>query len=299
MKPMKRLPLSVLLLVICLAVQAPAQDHPPHEAPPAFEKIPGTDGGPPDSESLPDQAEPFDRQQVDDNAPDPFDPDYMATRLVQIQVEFIEIPHIAATKLLFGTRPKTSDATPLRTKLQELLEKNEAKLLDTQLVVAKSGQKATAESIAEFIYPTEYEAAGPPAPPRQASDQKPAPPKEQERPFDPVKLIPTAFDTRNVGSTLEVEPSLADDGKTVDLRLVPELIWCSGNTVWQETKDALGNVTKVEMPDFYSLRPNTQITCIGGQYTLLSLLSPRNSKGEMDPERKVMVFVKCDVLSVR
>lgn len=85
----------------------------------------------------------------------------------------------------------------------------------------------------------------------------------------------------------------------IDLRLVPELVWHTGDTVWGEGKDARGMPFKIAMPDFYTLRLNTSLICINGQYMLASVQSPKDAKGEVDMTRKVMIFVKCDVLSVK
>ena len=58
---------------------------------------------------------------------------------------------------LFLAKPASADATELRKQVQDMVSKNEAKVLETQITVARSGRKATSESIHEFIYPTEYE----------------------------------------------------------------------------------------------------------------------------------------------
>ena len=221
---------------------------------------------------------------------DPFDPDVSAPKLVQVQVEYLELSHEALTKLLFLATPQSADATALRKQLQEMVATNDAKVLETQLLVAKSGQKATTESLHEFIYPTEYT---PPTLPGTFGSE-PAEKKEL-----PSSSMPTAFETRNLGGTLEIEPTLGDDGKIIDLRFVPELVWHTGDTVWHEGEDVSGNPFKVSMPDIYTMRVNTAITCIKGQYMLVSVQSPKDAKGEPDMTRKVMVFVKCDVLSVK
>ena len=223
---------------------------------------------------------------------DPFDPDIHAPKQVQVQVEFVEMPHEVLTTLLFLAKPKSADATNLRQQVQELVAKKEAKVLETQIVVARSGQKATTEAIHEFIYPTEF------SPPTQADKDK----KAAEATFFPGPgnpATPTAFETRNVGCTLEVEPTIGEDNKTIDLRFVPELIWHSGNTVWQEGKDSAGNSFKISLPDFNTLRINTALTCLSGQYNFAATVSPKDAKGEVDMTRKVMIFVKCDVLSVK
>ncbi|MDA0767343.1 MAG: hypothetical protein O3A92_11030 [Verrucomicrobia bacterium] len=52
------------------------------------------------------------------------------------------------------------------------------------------------------------------------------------------------------------------------------------------------------MPDIYVLRFQTSVICVAGQYLMAAVLSPKDAKGETDRTRKVMVFVKCDVLTV-
>lgn len=261
------------LALLASAFSAVAVAQPADAVPPAFEKSPGSDGGTP--------------------ATDPFDPDRSAPKNIQVQVEFIELAQEALTKLLFLAEPKTSDAAPLRKQLQELVAKNEAKVLETQLVVSKSGQKSTTEGIHEFIYPTEFTSPG---------EEKL--PKEKDKPslmasFPAGVATPTAFDTRNVGSTLEIEPTLGEDDKTIDLRLVPELVWHTGNIVWLEHKDEAGNVYQVQMPDIYTIHLNASVSCISGQYMLIAVVSPKDAKGETDMTRKVVVLLKCDALTVK
>jgi hypothetical protein len=241
--------------------------------PPAFEKSEDSDGGTPTT--------------------DPFDPDRSAPKNIQVQVEYIELAQEALTKLLFLAEPKTSDAGPLRKQLQELVAKNEAKVLETQLVVSKPGQRSAAGGVHEFIYPTEY---------TEPTQEKT--PKEQDKPsptasFPSTPSIPTAFDTRNVGSTLEIEPTLGVDGKIIDLRFSPELVWHTGNIVWLEHKDEAGNVYQVQMPDIYTIKLDTSVSCISGQYMLVAIVSPKDAKGERDMTRKVVLLLKCDALPVK
>lgn len=232
-------------------------------------------------------------QEVDEES-DPFDPDHNRPRQVQVQVEFVDMSHEALTKLLFLAKPDTSDATDLRKQVQDMVSKNEAKVLETQIVIARTGQKASSESIHEFIYPTEYEP--PKFPDHAGSDAGNAPKNPPEWSPGPT---PTAYETRNLGGSLEIEPTIDNDNRYIDLRFIPELLWHTGDVTWHEGKDPHGNPFKVAMPDIYTLRLNTALTCISGQYTLAGVVSPKDAKGETDMTRKVMVFVKCDVLVVK
>jgi len=234
------------------------------------------------------------------NVVDPFDPDQNCPVFVQVQVEFVELSHEKMTELLFLSSPESSDATALRKQLGEMATSGEARVLETMMVVARNGEKASSEGIKEFIYPTEYE-------PAEIPNEVDLPDKKGGLTPEDVKLLwmlrtpatPTAFETRNLGSTLEVEANLGEDGRIIDLRFAPEIVWHTGNTVWNKTTDGAGNVSTIEMPLIYKLAVNTAITCIDGQYTLVAALSPKDQNGVMDFARKVMVFVKCDVMKVK
>jgi hypothetical protein len=78
------------------------------------------------------------------------------------------------------------------------------KLLAAPRVTTRSGQRAVIEMIREFRYATEYE-----------HDEKAG------------TYSPTAFETRNIGVTLEVEP-VAQPEEVIDLKLVPQLVRLEG-----------------------------------------------------------------------
>lgn len=211
---------------------------------------------------------------------------------VRVQVEFIDVPHEQLTELMFGEKPAANDGE-LRKQVAQLVKDGKATIAETMICVTRSRQKATTESIEEFIYPTEYE-------PAEISIESSSKEKDTKEPAKEVVRdnatgpLPTAFETRNLGSTMEIEPTLSDDGKTVDLRIVPEMVHHVGNQIWAEWKGEHGN-TPVQMPIMYTVRLNTFVTLATGQYTLLAALSPKNKEGFPDATRKLMVFVKADV----
>jgi hypothetical protein len=220
---------------------------------------------------------------------DPFDPVVAAPKLIRVQVEHIELSHKDLTRLMMEDKSVTSDAKALRMKVQEIVEKDAAKIIDTQIVVGRSGQSSKSESRDEYIYPTEYE---PPGSEKLMEELA----KQGIYPQNPA--LPTCFESRNLGSSVEIEPTLGTDDKMIDLQFISELIWHTGESVWYEGKDEAGNMFKATTPNFYVINTKTTVTCLSGQYLMVSALSPKNAEGKLDPERKVMVFVKCDVLPV-
>ena len=216
---------------------------------------------------------------------------------IRVQVEFIDVSHEQLTELLFGPKVPAS-GNDLRKQAGQLVKDGKATIAETMVCIARSGQKATSESIEEFIYPTEYEPAQLPDDSQSKDKDKD---KDKDKPrttrsLDAVGPTPTAFETRNLGSTLEIEPTLSEDSKIIDLRFVPEIVCHVGNTIWAEWKGEHGN-SPVQMPIIYTLRINTAVTLADGQYMLAAALSPKNKDGVPDYSRKLMVFVKADVIT--
>lgn len=212
---------------------------------------------------------------------------------IRVQVEFIEVSHETYTALMFGPRAGSNDSD-LRAKLADLIKQQKASILETMMCVAQSSQKGKTESIEEVIYPTEFE---PPSCPTTVD-----PGAANDAPARPVPELatgptPSAWDTRNTGSTLEVEPNLSEDGKIIDLRILPELVYHVGNQVWMEWKDQHGSAP-VQMATFYTARLDCALRVVPGQPILAGALSPKDDKGHPDFSRKLMVFVKADVLTV-
>ncbi len=211
---------------------------------------------------------------------------------LRIQVEWIELSHEDLTTLLEedeGMRRSerlSGNAGPLRDSIKSLIDKNDARILETAIVIARSGQRAKVESITEFIYPTEYD------PPTAIVSSNS---KEQS-----VSIAPqaTAFETRNLGVTLEVDPVIGADDQTIDLNLAPEIVYL----VDQENYGSFesdDSTVEVVMPTFYTMRTTTQIALMDGEYAFIGAHSPFNEKTmRTDPEHKVMLFVKADIVYV-
>jgi hypothetical protein len=214
-------------------------------------------------------------------------------KLMQIQVEWIEVDAEIATELLMDEDPtqpatiRSSNAGPLRQTLQASINKGKATLIESTMVTARSGQRAKVESIYEYIYPSEYDAGS-----FLHSEKALGTATKQIAPQA------TAFETRNVGVTLEVDPVLGADDRAIELNLAPELVYLTGKESWG-THKAEGSEVEVLMPSFYTVKTTTQVCIIAGEYLLMSVQSPRDLKtGMTDPSRKVLVFVKANLIAV-
>lgn len=163
--------------------------------------------------------------------------------------------------------------------MRGLSQKKGADIMSAPSVLARSGEKATLQVIREFIYPTEYE------PPELPNDVDSISTSggifggTSSSVFPVTPATPTAFETRNTGVTLEVEPTIGENNYTIDLRFVPEIVEFEGfinygSPIQSPGTDALGNVVqltitenRIEMPVFSTRRVNTALTIYDG-YTV-------------------------------
>ena len=168
-----------------------------------------------------------------------------------------------------------SDAQ-IKVMMRGLAQKKGIDLMTAPSITARSGEKATIEIIREFIYPTEYD---PPQLPGGGGGGGGGGGAAIVVPRIVTPANPTAFETRNTGVTLEIEPTLADNNFMIDLRFVPEIVEFEGfinygSPILTPGTDALGNPVsivltdnRIEMPIFATRRVNTALTIYDG-YTV-------------------------------
>ncbi|MEX2579595.1 MAG: Amuc_1098 family type IV pilus outer membrane protein [Verrucomicrobiales bacterium] len=165
--------------------------------------------------------------------------------------------------------------------IRALSQKKGVDLLSAPSVMARSGQRAKIEVIREFIYPTEYD---PPEIPNQFGSISSDPllgGGQSAGTFPVTPATPTAFETRNTGVTLEVDPVLGADEFTIDLNLAPEVVEFDGfinygSPIQTTATNALGFTETVvitpniiNMPIFNTRKVTTQVTIWDGQTVAL------------------------------
>jgi len=131
----------------------------------------------------------------------------------------------AVAPAIFGVGSVMSDPT-FQVVLRALDQKKGVDLLDAPRVTTKSGQRAVIEIVREFRYPTEFD---PPQIPQNFGGGTSGLGASASISVFPVTpTTPTAFETRNTGVTLEVEPTVGADNYTIDLNLVPQVVEFEG-----------------------------------------------------------------------
>lgn len=109
--------------------------------------------------------------------------------------------------------------------LHLMKQKTGSDLVSVPSVVARSGQKASVRVVREFPYPTEFD---PPEIPQQFGTVGvtaigvaggASSPAQGAIPITPT--TPTTFEVKELGTVLEIEPVISDDGRTVEVSVTP------------------------------------------------------------------------------
>jgi hypothetical protein len=207
---------------------------------------------------------------------------------VRVSMQLIEVPLPTLTELM--SNPEQA-GHQLHAKAFALTKSGKAKLVETCSVMCRSGQRAILESVLELIYPTEVRPPTLPTPTRATGQA--SPPSSND--YMPRPPTPTAFETRNTGVTLEVEPALSADGKIIDLRFAPEIVTPRGLATWCDFRDQWGDAS-VRMPLFEAWKTSTGITVIDGRFDLVSVITPQPADPVPGQLRRILVFVRADVI---
>ena len=210
---------------------------------------------------------------------------------IRVTADLIVVP-VAACDAMLAKPRKTVDDTDLREQARQMTDKGEASILDTVLVSTRPGFPVRNESIQEFIYATEYD------PPELPVSVTISPPGNEAAAATTPKtpFTATAFDTKNLGTTLDLDSVSLEDGKYVDLNLALNWVGFLGWQTYGKWKDDVAQ-TDLVMPSFYVMDFRSKLLVVPGLPVLAGVLSPKGDDGMPDPKKKVLLFVRADVLN--
>lgn len=161
----------------------------------------------------------------------------------------IRAPLVTAAQLVWNHDPASAEDEQRR--LLELVRSGTAHIVSHSAATANSGHRAKIQSISELIYPTEYD-----------------------------RVLPHAFETRNVGSSWEVEATLTPDGRSLSATILADQ---TGLPIWRGLALKSGDSPpELLVPDFRSTRWHTMITLLSGETCLVAAISPWNEDDESD-----------------
>jgi general secretion pathway protein D len=165
--------------------------------------------------------------------------------------------------------------------IRALNQKKGIDLLSAPRVTTKSGQRAVIEIVREFRYPTQFEPPQIPQTFGSGNNPNVAVGSATGGTFPVTPTTPTAFETRNTGVTLEVEPVVGPDGITIDLNLVPQVVEFEGfinygSPIRTSSVNVLGMAQSIELtpniinqPIFSTRKVTTSVSVWDGQTVVL------------------------------
>lgn len=153
--------------------------------------------------------------------------------------------------------------------LREEIGKAGGRVVEEKVVRIRSGQRSKVESIREVRYPAHF-----------------------IRCSKGGFATPTELETRNVGTTVEVDPVLSPTGGVLDLNLAAEFSSFWGHDVLHRILVDGEWKPNVTMAAFYTMQPTTQLALPVDVPVFAAVMSPPDEKGWTDSSRKVLLFVK-------
>ena len=147
--------------------------------------------------------------------------------------------------------------------LHALSQKANTDLLSAPRVTTRTGQSATIQVVQEIIYPTEFEQD------IQVINQ------ELLGDSQFVVVTPGAFQTRPIGVILNVTPTVAPDGFTIDLTLAPEVAelegWLDFGSTFPAVDAGERETQRISIPQpiFSSRNVSTSISIWDGQTVVM------------------------------
>lgn len=175
-------------------------------------------------------------------------------RQVSVQFDWIKLPHLTANQLLRRHLQHSTEGDALYAAVQELIVQKKSERMDLNCLLVRGGQRSKVEAIIEKAYPTEFD-------PPQVGEGDAG--KEKISP-----ATPNSFTYRNTGHTAEVEATVSEDGRIIDLNMAPE--WVEPLTEWSWGT----GVSEVKQPVFGTDKLSTQMLCGNGEWELAGLFTP-------------------------
>jgi type II secretory pathway component GspD/PulD (secretin) len=204
---------------------------------------------------------------------------------VSIEARFLQMTHETANDL-FKPEPTLGRVSVIKEeilrRIRELENLKKITVLAQPKVTTVSGNTAQVKSIEEYRYATEH--FTPPSIPTNAPGKK----------IGSVSVVPGGFETREIGTLLNVTPTLGPEGQTLNLSLVPEISQvATPHKIEVVTPDGK---TTVEQPRFRSRQVTTTVQMLSGTTILVAVADP--VQGE-DPDQVVLILLTATVVGIQ
>jgi hypothetical protein len=174
-------------------------------------------------------------------------------------------------------------------RLSEMTTAGKAKLERLLVLRTQSGQRAVVASTYELPYSTEFAAIPRPAVAEAEGKAPAAQPDPQEKPAANRGTVPSSFDLHKVGDTLEIEPTMAVDGVSVEIQVTSQAVRLAGERAVE------GSTAK--QPIFETAKIVSAAKLRDGQPYFLGTLTP-NASPDVQPQKEPRVWLDFITVSI-
>ena len=181
---------------------------------------------------------------------------------VRVEVQMVAMPEDRALQLLPELQSdKEAQVESACGQIQDMIKKKEAVLLGWPFLITLDGERGVSESIVEKKYPTDFD---PPTEPQNiTSPAVPAPAPKN------VSLVPSGWEVRNCGETIEATPKVLEGGKRILLETVPQRVELLRFETYDTGKTRDGSVTQVVQPEFATQKYSGSLIVASGRHVLI------------------------------
>ncbi|MEM7391690.1 MAG: hypothetical protein AAF492_05010, partial [Verrucomicrobiota bacterium] len=143
---------------------------------------------------------------------------------------------------------------------------------------ADHGRQTLLQQGHEMIYPSEY------APHRSSSGAA------QKHPVS-APLIPTALETRNAGTSLQIEGTRSPEGY-VQVWYDFKHVRLAGQSVHHRIKEGEEWIPDATMPTFATMNQSSTAIVCPGRTSLIGVLAPLTPDGSPDESKRTLLFIE-------
>jgi len=192
------------------------------------------------------------------------------------ECQMVVLPQKAALPLLSDLQ-EDAKIDAAFAKLQEMIGRGEATLAANLMARGTGDNKLVAQSVEEVRYPTEFD---PPNLPSEIPKEKPA---DFLKAWPAVSITPTAFETRNVGTILELTVTAVSlDGQWITADVAPQHVRLPRHAKYDAGILASGDRLTMEQPLFTVLKSACTLQAHSGQRLLVGVHKVPGEENSME-----------------
>ena len=204
---------------------------------------------------------------------------------VSVELQCLSLPQTDAMPIIRRLRSaQPGERAQAFVDLEALLDKGTAKLLGWPQLTTSSGQKATYEAVEEVRYPTEFE-AGTASVYLKDNDGGLTKQPSHLRGTD-TEPVASAFEVRNIGVTLEVEPTVEGEGKMIELAFAAQHVRLKSVDRWsiehERTSEKVTEKVTQEQPRFGVFKVQNVVTLESGDHKLVGVFKALDGEDTLE-----------------